>query len=113
MVSPCVEVLRELDRTFNSDLGADQGTRHTPPDLTNDIQALISSLEEHRVYTIIPGRVLRGEDGPVKDVVAIGLQNLTEGAKNPLSEYNMAFRRLQMRRRMTPTTDLSTESTSV
>ena len=50
MVSPCVEVLRELDRTFNSDLGADQGTRHAPHDLTNDIQALISSLEEHRVY---------------------------------------------------------------
>jgi hypothetical protein len=43
--------------------------------------------------------------------VAIGLRNLTEGAKNPLSEYNTAFRRLQMRRRMTPTTDLSTEST--
>jgi hypothetical protein len=38
--------------------------------------------------------------------VAIGLQNLTEGAKNPLSEYNTAFRRLQTRRRMTPVKDL-------
>jgi hypothetical protein len=102
MVSPCVEVLRQLDRTFNSVLGTDQGTRHAPPDLTNDIQALISSLDEHKVYKIIPGRILTGENEPVKDVVAIGLQNLTEGAKNPLSEYNTAFRRLQMRRRMTP-----------
>jgi len=109
MVGPCVEVLRQLDRTFNSVLGADQGTRHAPPDLTNDIQALISSLEEHRVYKIIPGRVLTGESEPVKDVVAIGLQNLTEGAKNPLSEYNTAFRRLQMRRRMTPVTELPTQ----
>jgi hypothetical protein len=108
MVGPCVEVLRQLDRTFNSVLGADQGTRHAPPDLTNDIQALISSLEEHRVYKIIPGRVLTGENEPVKDVVAIGLQNLTEGAKNPLSEYNTAFRRLQTRRRMTPVTELPT-----
>jgi hypothetical protein len=90
MVGPCVEVLRQLDRTFNSVLGADQGTRHAPPDLTNDIQALISSLEEHKVYKIIPGRVLKGENEPVKDVVAIGLQNLTEGAKNPLSECNTA-----------------------
>ena len=114
MVSPCVEVLRQLDRTFNSVLGADQGTRHAPPDLTNDIQTLISSLEEHKVYRIIPGRVLTGENEPVKDVVAIGLQNLTGGAKNPLSEYNAAFRRLQIRRRMTPVTDLPTlQSTAV
>lgn len=105
MVGPCVEVLRQLDRTFNSVLGADQGTKHAPPDLTNDIQTLISSLDEHRVYKVIPGRVLTGESELVKDVVAIGLQNLTEGTKNPLSEYNTAFRRLQMRRRMTPVTD--------
>src|SRR5882762_11892370 len=109
MVGPCVEVLRQLDRTFNSVLGADQGTRHAPPDLTNDIQALISSLEEHKVYKIIPGRELTGGSEPVKDVVAIGLKNLTEGAKNPLSEYNTAFRRLQMRRRMTPVTELPTQ----
>lgn len=41
--------------------------------------------------------------------MAIGLQNLTEGTKNPLSEYNTAFRRLQMWRRMTPVTDLPTQ----
>ena len=110
MVSPCVEVLRQLDRTFNSVLGADQGTRHAPPNLTNDIQALISSLEEHRVYKIIPGRILTGES-EVKDIVAIGLHNLTEGTKNPLSEYNTAFRRLQMQRRMTPVTDMPTSAT--
>ena len=111
MVGPCVEVLRQLDRTFNSVLGADQGTRHAPLDLTNDIRALISSLEEHSVYKIIPRRVLTGENESVKDVVAIGLYNLTEGAKNPLSEYNTAFRRLQTRRRMVPVTDLPTPQT--
>ena len=106
MVSPCVEVLQQLDCTFNLILNADQGTRHAPPDLTNDIQALILSLEEHRVYKIIPGRVLAGGNEPVKDVVAVSLQNLTEGAKNPLSEYNTAFHRLQMQRCMTPMTNL-------
>ena len=110
MVGLCVEVLRQLDHTFNLVLGADQGTRNAPPDLTNDIQALISSLEEHKVYKIILGRVLTGENEPVTDVVAIGLQNLTEGAKNSRSEYNTTFHCLQMRRRMTPMTDLPADS---
>ena len=41
----------------------------------------------------------------------MGLRNLTEGAKNPLSEYNTAFHRLQMQRRMIPVTDLPTPQT--
>lgn len=100
MIAPCVEVLRQLARNFNDILGADQGTRHAPPDLTKDIDMLMSSLNEHKVYQIQKGRVLDEDDGPVKDVVAVGLQNLTEGTKNPLSEYNDAFKRLQRRRRM-------------
>ena len=50
-------------------------------------------------------------ESEVKDVVTIGLHNLTEGTKNPLSEYNTAFRRLQMQRRMTPVTDIPTAAT--
>ena len=42
------------------------------------------------------------DDEPVKDVIEVGLQNLTEGNKNPLSEYNEAFQNLQVRRRMKP-----------
>ena len=40
----------------------------------------------------------------VKDVVAVGLQILMSGEKNPLSDYNTAFKRLQMRRKMKPVT---------
>ena len=38
----------------------------------------------------------------VQDVVAVGLQNLTSGVKNPVSDYNAAFKRLQTHREMTP-----------
>ena len=44
----------------------------------------------------------------MKDVVAISLQNLTEGTKNPLSEYKTAFHCLQIQRHMTPVTDSPT-----
>jgi len=62
----------------------------------------MESLDENDVYRIQKGRVLDDHDELVKDVIEIGLQNLTEGNKNPLSEYNEAFRNLQARRRMKP-----------
>ena len=37
--------------------------------------------------------------------IAVGLHNLTEGTKNPLSEYNKGFKHLQTRRCMQPLTD--------
>jgi hypothetical protein len=40
----------------------------------------------------------------LNNVVAVGLQNLTSGEKNPISDYNNALKRLQMRRKMTPVT---------
>jgi hypothetical protein len=49
-VSPCVEALRRLYKGFNDVLGADQGTQHAPPDLTQDIQELMKSLDDHKVY---------------------------------------------------------------
>lgn len=64
----------------------------------------MESLDENKVYRIEKGRVLDDDDEPVKDVVAVGLQNLVEGNKNPLSDYNEAFRNLQTRRRMKPVT---------
>ena len=101
-MAPCVDVLRQLSKIFNDNLGADQGIRHAPANLTDDIQSLMESLDEHNVYRIQNGRVLDKDDGPVKDVMGVGLQNLVEGNKNPLSEYNEAFQRLQRRRKMTP-----------
>ena len=103
IISPCVVALGDLQKTLNDSLGGDQGMKHAPPDLKADIESLMSSLEENEVYRIKKGRVIKDED-IVKDVVAVGLQNLTSGEKNPLSDYNAAFKRLQMRRKMKPVT---------
>ena len=102
-IAPCIDILRELARSFNDILGADQGTRHAPPNLSDDIQALMDSLNEHKVYQVQHGRVLDESDGgPVKDTITTGLQNLTAGTKNPLSDYNKAFQLLQRRRKIIP-----------
>ena len=100
-ISPCIVALGDLQKTLNNALGGDQGTKHAPPDLEDDIESLMSSLDEHQVYQIQKGRMVKEEE-IVKDVVGIGLQSLTAGEKSPLNEYNAAFRRLQQRRRMRP-----------
>jgi hypothetical protein len=41
-------------------------------------------------------------DGPVKDVINLGLESLTDGTTNPLCEFNNTFERLQKRRKMSP-----------
>ena len=83
-------------------MGADQGVRHAPPDLTDDIQSLMDSLDEHTVYQIQKGRVLHNDDKVVPDVIAVGLHRLMEGMNTPLKEYNTAFHRLQKHRSMKP-----------
>jgi hypothetical protein len=93
--------LGNLQKTFNDKLGGDQGIKHASPDLTNDIESLMKSLSEYKVYKVQKGRMLRDEE-LAKDVIGVGLQNLLAGEKNPLAEYNAAFRRLQKRRRMKP-----------
>lgn len=102
MISPCVNILRQLSTAINSFLGSHQGTTHAPPDLKDDIETLMRSLEEHEVYTVNKGRTLDEDDPPVKDVIAIGTYALTDSSSNPLDEYNKAFKRLQTRRRLTP-----------
>ena len=63
----------------------------------------MDSLNEHKVYQIQHGRVLDEDDGgPVKDAITTGLQSLTAGTKNPLSDYNEAFQLLQRRRKIIP-----------
>ncbi|KAF9564044.1 hypothetical protein CPC08DRAFT_760432 [Agrocybe pediades] len=124
MISPCVDVLRELARNFHGMLGADQGTRHAEPQLAKDIESLMKYLSEHDVYKIRKGRTLDDDEPPAKDVITAGFHSLTMGAKNPLSEYNDAFARLKRRRRMNfpadpdstarvaftnPTTDMASE----
>jgi len=46
----------------------------------------MNSLEEHKVYQIQKRRILKADE-LTKDVIAVGLQNLTAGEKNPLTEY--------------------------
>jgi len=67
------------------------GTKHAPLDLKADIESLMSSLDENKIYRIQKGRTIRDKD-IVKDVVAMGLQNLMSGEKNPISDYNAALK---------------------
>ena len=39
----------------------------------------MESLDENNVYRIKKGRVLDEDDEPIKDVIAVGLQNLVWG----------------------------------
>ncbi|KAJ7772439.1 hypothetical protein B0H16DRAFT_1451515 [Mycena metata] len=102
MVAPCVTALRHLSISIINILGSDQGTKHAPPDLSTDIELLMNSLTEHEVYQI-KGRVFAEGDGsPTPDVITVGIQQLTDSASNPLTEYNAAFLKLQARRRLRP-----------
>ncbi|KAH7906548.1 hypothetical protein BJ138DRAFT_1137935 [Hygrophoropsis aurantiaca] len=104
MVSPCVMVLRHFANNMHSLLGSNLGTMHEPLDLSRDIPVLMSSLDDHGVYTVKNGRILDDDDPP----------QLTDSSTNPLVDYNQAFMRLQGRRRLTPVVGgLSTPSTAV
>ncbi|KAF9536202.1 hypothetical protein CPC08DRAFT_775592 [Agrocybe pediades] len=81
-------------------------TRHAEPQLQKDIESLMKYLSEHNVYKIQKGGTLDDDEPPVKDVITAGFHSLTTGVKNPLSEYNDAFARLQRRRRMKPVTEM-------
>jgi hypothetical protein len=104
MVSPIINVLHRLANKLRDSLGSDQGTNHAIPDLSADIHALMDSLKEHKVYKLVNGQLLNSDDPPVKDVISIRLQQLTDSAKNLLTDYNKAFAQLQQRRRMRPIT---------
>ncbi|KAK6972268.1 hypothetical protein R3P38DRAFT_2812403 [Favolaschia claudopus] len=102
MISPCISVLRRLSTSIRQILGSDQGTKHEPANLKEDISLLMASLKEHAVYEV-KGRVFAEGDGsPTPDVIAVGAQQLTDGASNPLTEYNTTFTRLQCRLRLKP-----------
>ncbi|KAG7087025.1 hypothetical protein E1B28_013004 [Marasmius oreades] len=95
MISPCIATLRKLATNMANTVGeATQGTRHAAADLSKDINTIIESLEQHKVYQIIDGRILDNDDAPVKDVISEGIIHLT----GPLHDYNTAFKSLQARR---------------
>lgn len=102
MIAPCVNILRQLAQNFKQMLGTDIGTAHHPMDLSYDIPDLMDSLKEHEVYSYKKGRYLDEDDPPVQDILSVGLEELIAGRKNPLTDYNTAFCRLQARRRLNP-----------
>lgn len=107
MVSPCVDVLRRLASRINGELGSQQGSKHTVPDLEKDMNSLMVSLAEHDVYVLKEGRTLNPEDSPVPDVLSTGLAALSHGnSTNPITEFNISFNRLRERRKLTPISTL-------
>ncbi|KAJ7114691.1 hypothetical protein C8R44DRAFT_880777 [Mycena epipterygia] len=107
LISPCVDILRSLATRIHTDLGARQGSKHTIPNLEEDIAALMDSLNEHDVYTLQHGRVLDDDEKPVPDILSVGMAALTHGASTtPLAEFNQQFEILRARRGLTPVADL-------
>ncbi|KAF7343799.1 hypothetical protein MSAN_01960900 [Mycena sanguinolenta] len=107
LISPCVDILRQLATKINTDLGARQGSKHASPELAEDIQALMDSLAEHEVYTEKEGRVLDDDEKPAPDVLSVGMAALTHGSSTtPLAEFNEQFEILRRRRQLTPASDL-------
>jgi hypothetical protein len=103
LVSPCVDILRRLSTKINLELGTEQGSRHTIPDLRKDIEILMGVLKEHTVYEVVHGRVVDTQDRAVQDVISIGLAQLSHGsATNPIREFNEQFESLRERRKLTP-----------
>ncbi|KAK7019667.1 hypothetical protein VNI00_018012 [Paramarasmius palmivorus] len=103
MIAPCVPVLRHLTRMMKGALGVDIGTKHAAPDLKNDIEALMKSLDENNVYRVDRNRSpLEDDDALVHDNVTEGLEALSQHSTNPLKDYNQSFFRLQNRRKMVP-----------
>lgn len=97
MITPCIEILRQLAKQMHEDLGSRQGTKHASPDLERDIAELMRSLKEHNVCVIEPGRTLN-EDEIIPNAASVGLQNID----GPLEEFNEMFSNLQARCRMNP-----------
>ncbi|KAK6984118.1 hypothetical protein R3P38DRAFT_3333003 [Favolaschia claudopus] len=107
LVSPCVDILRQLATRMNVELGTRQGSKHATPDLAADIAALMASLDEHEVYVEKEGRVLDDDEKPAPDVISVGMAALTHGTTTtPLAEFNQQFEVLRERRRLTPVADL-------
>ncbi|KAG6854111.1 hypothetical protein C0991_010275 [Blastosporella zonata] len=107
LISPAVDVLRQLATKIHGELGLRQGLRHTVLDLEKDMDILMKSLDEHEVYVVKPSRVLDPQDSPVPDVLSVGYAVLTHGSStNPLTDFNAQFDCLCQCRKLTPSLDL-------
>ncbi len=105
MVTPCISLLRHVALQVNTNFGARLGSKHHTPDITRDLTELQDSMRANSVFRQQPGRILRGiKSCEVPNAITTGLLNLHE----PLADYNMAFAKLQRRRRQTTLGPLGT-----
>ena len=96
-----MDVLRRLSTKINPELGTEQGSKHTIPDLRKDIEILMTVLKEHDVYQVVHGRAVDTQDRAVQDVISVELAQLSHGnATNPIGEFNEQFERLCDRRKL-------------
>jgi hypothetical protein len=100
MISPCVQILRDITSSLNNLLAYYQGKTHSPPNLTADIYTLMDSLAENEVYVIKKGCTLDYDDAETKDSITLGMDSL----KTALDDYNMAFQVRQTRAQQPPVT---------
>ncbi|KAJ6543185.1 hypothetical protein B0H10DRAFT_1897171, partial [Mycena sp. CBHHK59/15] len=108
LVSPCVDVLHRLATSMNEDLGSHQGNNHTIPNLDNDIQTLMASLQDHEVYVKKEGQVLDDDEMPAPDVLSAGAAALSHRTpSNPLQDFNAQFDQLRRRRDLLPVSALT------
>uniref|UniRef100_A0A0W0FXV9 DUF6589 domain-containing protein n=1 Tax=Moniliophthora roreri TaxID=221103 RepID=A0A0W0FXV9_MONRR len=105
MIVPCVNILHRLAIVMNTSLGHWQGTKHSAVDLQNNIWKLMRNHREHGLYTFHEGWTIDDDESQIiTDNVTLGLESLTTGTDNPLTEYNASFQQLQRRRQMPPVT---------
>jgi len=100
MVSPCVDVLRNLANHINGSLGARQGKKHSVPDMQKDIDILMASLLKLKVYVKKEGCTLDPDEMPVPDAISVGLADLAHGSA--LADFNAQFERNHERCRLMP-----------
>ncbi|OCH84389.1 hypothetical protein OBBRIDRAFT_808274 [Obba rivulosa] len=76
IVSPCVDILRQLAMQMNTTLEARQGSKHTSPDLEKNIQELMHSIHEHHIYEIVPSRTFDVNKPVALNTITIRLSHL-------------------------------------
>ncbi|OCH84146.1 hypothetical protein OBBRIDRAFT_808450 [Obba rivulosa] len=73
MISPCIDILRQLATQINGTLGSKQGSKHHAPELEKDILELYRSMREHNIYQVERGRTVDykkdGERAAVPNIV--------------------------------------------
>lgn len=103
MISPCANVLRRVAHEFYNSLGEDQGVKHRVPDLTKDIDILIASILEHKVYEEVPDRTFADDKSSPVDILSKGYGILAHGVpRDSIGEFNAKFIKLQQRAAVQP-----------